>query len=318
MNRGRNTALVLLIIVIVLGVFAWEYRDSPWLAPLLGTNNGTSSEQQVNKVMYACDAGKTIAATYYEGAASSAPANANTPPVPDGSVALVLSDGRTETLPQTISGSGIRYANADESLVFWSEGNTAFITEGASTGGAQNQTYSGCIALSNISGQESWNTFASSTLGYSVRYPAGYMLDTSYVYQALGPGKNIDGIKLTIPATEATGTNLSSDSGVSVEELPNVSSCTADLFLGDQIGTTSTVTDNGVQYSYATGNDAGAGNLYNEAVYALPGTSPCIGIRYFVHSTQLANYPPGMVQAFNLPALTAEFDGIRRSLVIGK
>jgi len=29
-----------------------------------------------------------------------------------------------------MSGSGIRYANADETLVFWSKGNTAFITEG--------------------------------------------------------------------------------------------------------------------------------------------------------------------------------------------
>ena len=312
--NGRNTALVLIIIVIVLGVFAWEYRDSAWLAPLFGSNGAPAAQSQVGKASYACDAGKTIAATYYQGAASTAPAGSSTPPVPNGSVALVLSDGRSLTLPQTISGSGIRYANADESLVFWSKGNTAFITEGA----GQSQTFSNCIATSNIEGQESWTTLASSTLGYSVRYPQGYAVNTSYDYQALGPGKDIYGTKLTIPASEATGTNLSSDSGVSIETLPKAASCTADQFLGDQIGSTTEITDNGTTYSMAQGSDAGAGNLYAEYVYAIPGTSPCLAIRYFIHSTQIANYPPGTRTAFNQQALLSEFDGIRRSLVIGK
>ena len=243
---GKNTALVVLIIIIVLGVFAWEYRDSAWLSKLLGTNASPAAQQQVGKASYACDEGKTITATYYQGAASTAPASSSTPPVPNGSVALVLSDGRSMTLAQTISGSGIRYAAADESIVFWSKGNTAFITEGAD----QSQTFSNCIAISNIEGQESWNTLASSTLGFSVRYPAGYTVTSPYAYQALGPGKTIIGTKLTIPASEATGTNLSSDSYVSIETLPKVNppagGCTADQFLGDQIGSTTSVTDNGV------------------------------------------------------------------------
>ncbi len=312
--KGRNTALVLVIIIILAGVFVWEYRDSSWLAPLLGTSTAPASQQQVAKQSYACDAGKTITATYYQGAAATAPASSSTPPVPNGSVALVLSDSRSMTLPQTISGSGIRYANADESVVFWSKGNTAFITEGAN----QSQTFVNCIATSNIEGQESWTTLASSTLGYSVRYPAGYTVNTSYAYQALGPGKTIYGTMLTIPATEATGTNLSSDSGVSIETLPKAGTCTADQFLDGQIGTTTEITDNGVTYSMAKGGGAGAGNLYNEYVYAIPGTSPCLAVRYFIHSTQIGNYPPGTVKAFDQAALLSEFDGIRRSLVLGK
>jgi membrane-bound inhibitor of C-type lysozyme len=70
-------------------------------------------EKPISEVKYACADDKSIEATYY----------------PD-KVDLVLSDGREMTLPQTISGSGIRYANADESFVFWSKGNTAFATEG--------------------------------------------------------------------------------------------------------------------------------------------------------------------------------------------
>jgi membrane-bound inhibitor of C-type lysozyme len=53
-------------------------------------------------------------------------------------VRLALSDGRKVTLPQAMSGSGARYANADESIVFWNKGNTAFIEEKGKT------TYEGC------------------------------------------------------------------------------------------------------------------------------------------------------------------------------
>ena len=54
-------------------------------------------------------------------------------------VKLLLSDGRTMTLPHALSADGARYANPDESFVFWNKGNGAFITEEGTT------TYSGCV-----------------------------------------------------------------------------------------------------------------------------------------------------------------------------
>ena len=72
-----------------------------------------AAEDVIASVKYACADDKTIDATYYAD-----------------KVHIVLSDGREMTLPQTMSGSGIRYADADESFVFWSKGNTAFATEG--------------------------------------------------------------------------------------------------------------------------------------------------------------------------------------------
>lgn len=42
---------------------------------------------------------------------------------------LILSDGRRIVLPRAISGSGARYANADESQVFWNKGGTAWLAE---------------------------------------------------------------------------------------------------------------------------------------------------------------------------------------------
>ena len=43
------------------------------------------------------------------------------------------------TLPQTLSADGARYANADESIVFWSKGNGLTFTENGK------ETYLGCV-----------------------------------------------------------------------------------------------------------------------------------------------------------------------------
>ncbi|HVU06733.1 MAG TPA: MliC family protein [Candidatus Paceibacterota bacterium] len=76
----------------------------------------------VNDVVFACTAGKSIHAVFH---------TTNT-------VDLVLSDGRALSIPQVISASGARYADADESFVFWNKGNTAFIQEKGAT------TFAGC------------------------------------------------------------------------------------------------------------------------------------------------------------------------------
>jgi membrane-bound inhibitor of C-type lysozyme len=54
-------------------------------------------------------------------------------------VSLTFSDGRRMTVPHALSADGARYANADESFVFWNKGNTAFVTEQGTT------TYDGCV-----------------------------------------------------------------------------------------------------------------------------------------------------------------------------
>ena len=82
-------------------------------------------------VSYACDAGKTIGASYFEG--STTPGQNGGPPTPGGSVGISLSDGRSMSLPQTISADGARYANQDESFIFWSKGNGAFVMEAGTT-----------------------------------------------------------------------------------------------------------------------------------------------------------------------------------------
>jgi len=103
--------------------------------------SGTACAQApapVSVVQYSCEQGKSLVAEYFDGPARTA---ANGMPIPGGRVVLTLAGGKRLTLPQTLSGSGIRYANADESFVFWSKGDTAFVEEGPS----QTQTYKGCV-----------------------------------------------------------------------------------------------------------------------------------------------------------------------------
>jgi membrane-bound inhibitor of C-type lysozyme len=93
----------------------------------------------VATVSYDCGQGKALVAEYFDGPTRTAPDGR---PIPGGHVVLTLADGKKLTLPQTLSGSGIRYANQGETFVFWSKGDTAFVEEGPS----QAVTYKDCVA----------------------------------------------------------------------------------------------------------------------------------------------------------------------------
>jgi membrane-bound inhibitor of C-type lysozyme len=302
--KNKNITVTILAFIAVIGAGIW-YASKPPAAPT--TTKPIS--QMIAKVSYLCRDGKGITASYSKGEPVAVKPGER--PVPNESVSLVLSDSRQLTLPETISASGIRYANGDESFIFWSKGNGAFVMEN------NNQTYAGCVALVPDTGGLS-KTYADGTAGFSIRYPEDYSIDMNYRYQALGPGKEIGGVKFTIPASIATGTNLSSyDTGVSVEEIPStpIPECKASLFTGFP-AKEGIITDNGVEYSYATTSDAGAGNFYEEAVWAVPGINHCVAVRYLIHSMNIGNYPSGAVRVFDRQALLDQFDNIRRSLLI--
>jgi membrane-bound inhibitor of C-type lysozyme len=107
-------------------------------ACLLLTGAPAFAQAPVATVDYRCAEGKSLSAAYFDGPTRTAPDGR---PIPGGRVVLTFADGRKLDLPQTLSGSGIRYANPGETFVFWSKGDTAFIEEGPN----QTVTYKDCV-----------------------------------------------------------------------------------------------------------------------------------------------------------------------------
>jgi hypothetical protein len=159
-------------------------------------------------------------------------------------------------------------------------------------------------------------SYTNSALGISIKYPSGYTLNPSWQNTSVVPTKPISGIQLTIPGSMATGTNLSEDTYLSVEQLPRAKVCSGDIFMA-QNAIARDVVDNGVTYSVASTTGAAVGNRYEETVWAIKGSSPCTAVRYMVHYGAFENYGPGTIVEFNRTALTNAFDQIRHSVTLG-
>ena len=159
--------------------------------------------------------------------------------------------------------------------------------------------------------------YENTAYGYAIHYPGDYAVDNHYVYTELGPGKFIEGVKFTIASSSAVGTNLGQDSYLSIERIATTSACAPSLFL-DQAPPAQTITEQGVTYSVASTTGAGAGNRYEETVYALPATVPCLAVRYFIHYSVIENYPTGTVREFDKQALLQQFDAIRHTLLLAQ
>lgn len=117
-----------IIVIIFIGVLVWLLNNPVIMTRHINPNTPPPGvETQSLTLGLLCDDDKSIQATIH---------------IPeDEAVDLVLSDGRTMTLPHAVSADGARYANADESIVFWTRGETGFITEG----GDGETTYSNCV-----------------------------------------------------------------------------------------------------------------------------------------------------------------------------
>lgn len=266
----------------------------------------------LSSARYICDNKKTLSADFFEPktlvSTSTDTQDTSTPSSPSGTVVLKLDDGRNFDLSQTISADGARYANKDESFVFWDKGTEIMILEFDTE-----KTYKGCKkydptenAYTNIV------SYLDPNFNFTVKYPKEYILDNKYQYTLSGPGKSINGVKFTIPKSYTDGNNLSTDSYISIENISNTKSCSASLFLSDT--TSQNISENGAEYSFATNLGAGAGNRYQENVYAFSRDNMCFAIRYFIHYSAIENYTSGTVGEFNKDNLLKAFDAIRDSL----
>ncbi len=300
MNKKYILTGIIILIICGLAYVVWQNKSE----------NLSIQKSPAHTATYMCNNNQKITAGFYDGN-NQTQSEPNTPPIPTGSVTLTFGDGSTIALNQTLSADGGRYANTDESFIFWSKGNGAMVLQNN-----VEKDYTGCIIVAEDSASQNLpQIYANAQNGFSIRLPENYTVDTTYTYQ-ITPKKIFNGVKFTIPPETATGTNLASDTYLSVETAPQATTCAADMFLDDSNIKATNITDNGTQYSVASSTGAGAGNRYEETIYAIPGTSPCRAIRYFIHYGVFENYPTGTISKFDEQALTNQFDTIRRTLVL--
>jgi hypothetical protein len=309
-----------LLIILIFGFLYFVFVSSP--KEVSDTNNTVvvvdGGPKHLQSTTLVCNAGKTIEASFFEENLVAGEAPGATL-IPQKTAKIILDDGRTLELKQAVSADGGRYVSEGDVFVFWTKGNGALILEN----GAE-KTYRGCVRVAVVdAGVKLPSVYADKEGTFSLRLPGilssttlGYAVDELFT-RVLTPTQRVDGVRFTIPAAMASGTNLSRDSYLSVEHIPNISVCTASLFFSGA-HSTSSVTDAGVVYSRATSSEGGAGNRYEEMVYALTGTSPCIAVRYFIHYTALTNYATGTVTEYNKQSLLTSFDQIRRTLVVNQ
>ena len=175
------------------------------------------------------------------------------------------------------------------------------------------------VSLASLAAQAGWQTYTSASPAYTISYPPGWRVHTDYQYEGMGAGRKIAGVAFQIPVSRTALTNLSDTSTqVSVESVPGSGECRAARFLPDvRDDVARELTDGGHRWSVATAEDAGAGNLYTTIVYALLDHSPCLAVRYVIHSTNILNFTVGgAVTAFDGNALLADFDEIRHTLSV--
>lgn len=262
----KNRILWIVIIIVVLaGAVVALHRP---LAP-------TDKNAFVNNVSYFCEAG-TINAIYT-----------------DGNVALTLSDGRTFSLPQVVSGSGTRYetgSGTSADTVFSSEGSNAFLTEN------NNITFNNCVAgTAKVSGLNTLFTDASKT--FSIVYPStltlsggGVGYSQAWAYNATTSGMLLAEINVPRsympPKTNFSGAKVT----VGVSSDPSaVAMC--DTATNGQVSA-GVQTINGTTFTKITGSDAGAGNFYDTTSYHVLKNNMCYVVEYTIHSTNIANFPP--------------------------
>ena len=116
--------IIAVLVIVSVGIFYLYYQKSQQKIPVVVQSPVTDGV--INSVIFNCAENKTIQSIFFKDR-----------------VELTLSDGRNMLLSQAMSASGARYANNNESFVFWNKGDTAFVDE------AGQVTFKDCLIAKN-------------------------------------------------------------------------------------------------------------------------------------------------------------------------
>lgn len=285
-----KTALIgiVLLILVALGVYFFGHKKA--------VTPGEAATGQT--VTYYCANNKTIDATF----ATS-------------SVALTLSDGRSLTLPQTISGSGIRYeaSTTNSNTVFGSEGDNGFLLENGKA------TFDMCTAATvEQSDAPGYETYTDPSKTFTFAFPSNFSVTGTN--PGFNPGwsapATTSGMVLAkVVASKDLQPNTNFVEAwftVGASSDPSAVATCYDTLSGTK-STTTPVTIGGTQFKKLEFTGVGAGNIYDTTSYRTVRGNECYAIEYTIHSANIQNYPKGSVQPFDEAKVTAALEEIASS-----
>ena len=272
------------------------------------------SSRELNTTVTSTSSGAKNHVTFYCGSDNSIQAIFAT-----SSVVLMLSDGTTLLLPQTISGSGIRYESnsVGSNIVFVSKGDSATLFNSASTTDVR---YTTCIAAHITSSSTAgYENYTDRSRTFSFTFPKDFSVsgtDMGYS-QSWAQGATTTGMELAridVPRSYELGTNFGNAwFTVGVSSNPSaVATCLVNMFGVPPVTVTRT-TINGVLFTKTTFTGAGAGNRYDTTSYRTMRAGMCYAIEYTIHYGVLQNYPKGAVTQFNEQKIQSALDHVAQS-----
>jgi hypothetical protein len=155
-------------------------------------------------------------------------------------------------------------------------------------------------------------TYSNLKAGYQIDYPKSFPVSYRNEKSSVGPQ-----VSFNFPKSFTQGTNLAPDSVVEVEIIKG-SLCAASDFLvePDTTGDETQVTIHDLNFNIATSTGAAAGNRYEQVVYAIQNLNMCYGIKLFLHTTTVANYPAGTVKEFDRAKVNEVYNNMLNSFQI--
>ena len=288
--------IIIALLVAALAVYA--LMRAPQGSPGGGTASTTS---EITATFY-CGAGNTIQATFASR-----------------SVALILSDGRPFSLPQTISGSGARYESTTTGadIVFWNKGDGATMTASATTTDFRNAECTAArIEPSSTSGLDTYTDQSRTfTFAFPTAFsPAGTEQGYSTAWSAGATTTGMQLAKIDVSRSFEPGTNFANAwfmVGTSADPSA-VATCLTNPVPYPNASTTN-ATIGGVPFTELTYGGAGAGNRYDTTSYRTVKDGECYAVEYTIHYGVFENYPPGAVRRFDEAKVQAALDAIAQS-----
>jgi membrane-bound inhibitor of C-type lysozyme len=292
--KNGNGPLIggLAIVVIVAAILIYFVYGAPPASPT-GTTNGP--------VTFYCGSNNTFTATF----ATS-------------SVMIMFPDGSMQTLPQTMSGSGIRYeaTSTGADLLFVGKGDYGSFTNSAST---TDTRYAQCTAANvSPSSTSGFDTYPDLSKTFTFQFPTDFSvagIEPGYGPNWSAPATTTGMVlaEIDVPQSYEPGTNFGNawlTVGTSADSQA-VADCTTNL--EGQQATSTPVTIGGVNYTVLAFAGAGAGNRYDTTSYRTVKDGQCYAIEYTIHYGVFENYPKGSVKQFDEQKVANALDQVIQS-----